>query len=82
MRGVIRKQTYLTPELDRAVKTLSRTRGVSEAEIIQRAVADFVERTQAYTTGDPFDELVGYINEGLPTDVAEYHDKYLYGKHE
>ncbi len=79
---VVRKQTYLTVELDRAIKRLARVREVSEAEIIRLAVAAYVEKEKEVGSEDPFEDLIGYIEGGLPSDASVNHDRYLYGDNE
>ncbi len=56
----VRKQLSVTPEQDRALKRRSRELGVSEAELVRRALdaalAD--EATAAAPPGSPLDELL------------------------
>ena len=59
-RRYVRKQLSVTPEQDRALKRRSRELGVSEAELVRRALdaalAD--EATAAVPPGSPLDELL------------------------
>jgi len=64
---LVRKQTYITPYQDRAVKRLARLQGTTEAEILRRAVDLLLAREGILETQDPFVDLIGMF-EG-PTEV-------------
>ncbi len=64
---LVRKQTYITPSQDRAVKRLARLQGTTEAEILRRAVDLLLAREGILETQDPFVDLIGMF-EG-PTEV-------------
>ena len=55
----VRKQTYITPAQDRAVKLLARQKGTTEAEIIRKALDLLLIREGLGEYEDPFDELIG-----------------------
>jgi hypothetical protein len=56
---LIRKQTYITPYQDRAVKRLAQLQGTTEAEILRRAVDLLLAREGILETQDPFVDLIG-----------------------
>ncbi len=61
---LVRKQTYITPAQDRAVKRLAHQQGITEAEILRKALDQFLAREGIIETQDPFAELIGMF-EGL-----------------
>jgi hypothetical protein len=64
---LVRKQTYITPAQDRAVKRLAHQQGTTEAEILRKALDQFLAREGIIETQDPFAELIGMF-EG-PSEV-------------
>lgn len=64
---LIRKQTYITPAQDRAVKQLAQQQGTTEAEILRKALDLLLAREGLNITEDPFSELIGMF-EG-PSEV-------------
>ena len=64
---LVRKQTYITPAQDRAVKRLAQLQGTTEAEILRKALDQFLAREGIVETQDPFAELIGMF-EG-PSEV-------------
>ncbi len=56
---LVRKQTYITPAQDRAVKRLAQQQGTTEAEILRKALDQFLAREGIGETGDPFADLIG-----------------------
>ncbi|HZS75173.1 MAG TPA: CopG family transcriptional regulator [Ktedonobacteraceae bacterium] len=70
---LVRKQTYITPEQDKAVKRLAQLQGTTEAEILRRALDQFLRQEGFITTEDPFAELIGMF-EG-PSEV-DHNDIY------
>ena len=56
---LVRKQTYITALQDKAVKRLAQQQGTSEAEILRRALDQFLAREGIIETQDPFAELIG-----------------------
>lgn len=56
---LVRKQTYITPDQDRAVKLLARQQGTTEAEIIRKALDLLLIREGIGEYQDPFDDLIG-----------------------
>jgi hypothetical protein len=68
---LVRKQTYITPDQDRAVKLLARQQGTTEAEIIRKALDLLLIREGIGEYQDPFDDLIGLF--AGPSEVN--HDK-------
>ena len=64
---MVRKQTYITPAQDRAVKRLAQQQGTTEADILRKALDQFLAREGIVDTQDPFAELIGMF-EG-PSEV-------------
>ncbi len=64
---LVRKQTYITPAQDRAVKRLAQQQGTTEADILRKALDQFLAREGIGETQDPFAELIGMF-EG-PSEV-------------
>ena len=71
---LIRKQTYITPAQDRALKRLAQQQGTTEAEILRKALDQFFTKEGLVGPEDPFADLIG-IFEG-PFEVN--HDD-IYG---
>ena len=63
----VRRQTYITPAQDRAVKLLAQRQGTTEAEILRQAIDQFLIRHGISETQDPFADLIGMF-EG-PSEV-------------
>lgn len=75
---MIRKQLYITRQLDRDLKRLAATSGESEAAHVRAALAAYLMQ-HLPREADPLAALIGLVeDEDGPTDVAEQHDKYLY----
>ena len=71
---LVRKQTYLTPAQDRAVKRLAQQQGTTEAEILRKALDVFLAREGITEAEDPFADLIGLASG--PSEV-EHDDIYL-----
>lgn len=79
---MVRKQLYLKKEQDALLKYLAKQRGISEAEVVREALERLANESKAPETSkgrDPLLDLIGLIPDG-PPDLAENHDKYLYGR--
>ncbi len=59
---MVRKQTYITPEQDRAVKRLAKRYHTTEAEIVRRALEGWLSREEARAAEDPFAGLLGFLD--------------------
>jgi|SRR5579872_3001337 len=59
---LVRKQTYITPAQDRAVKRLAQQQGITEAEILRKALDMFLTREGIGENEDPFADLIGLFS--------------------
>jgi hypothetical protein len=59
---LVRKQTYITPAQDRAVKRLAQQQGTTEAEILRKALDQFLNNEGITETEDPFAGLIGMFD--------------------
>lgn len=73
----VRTQIYLPRRLHTAVKRAAKVRGVSMAQFIREAAAHALRRAEP-PAADPLADLIGVIRDA-PPDLAERHDRYLYG---
>ena len=76
---MIRTQIQLTEEQSREIKSIAEREEVSMAELIRRAVDDWLARygdTVSQAKKERALAVVGRYRSGL-TDVAEKHDEYL-----
>ena len=64
---LVRKQTYITPAQDRAVKRLAQQQGITEAEILRKALDMFLIKEGIGENEDPFADLIGLFSG--PSDV-------------
>lgn len=74
---LVRKQTYLTKEQDRLIKQLSRTQGLSEAEIVRKAVNHYLETRGAGSSRDALWDVVGIANSGAKNGSTAHDDIYI-----
>lgn len=79
---MLRKQVYIDEDLDRGLKTLARATGQPEAVHIRAAVRGYLEANPVPEGDrDPLLDLIGLVDDDDgPKDVAEQHDRYLYGE--
>jgi predicted DNA-binding protein len=82
MPHMIRKQIYLTRELDQHIHVLSQQQNKPEAEIIRALLETGIKKQHPMSTGEALLGLAA-LGEKLgmsgPTDLSERHDDYLYG---
>jgi len=64
---LVRKEIYITRAQDRVVKRLAQRQGSTEAEILLKALDQFLVKEGILETDDPFTELIGMF-EG-PSEV-------------
>ncbi len=82
MTHMIRKQIYLTKELNQHIHVLSQQQNKPEAEVIRELLKTGLKRELPMSTGEA---LLGLATLGEklsmsgPTDLSERHDNYLYG---
>lgn len=83
MARKLRKQIYLEQDMARQLRRLSQAMGTSEAELIRRAIDEYLAKTASSTgerEGDPLLELIGLCDSPIgPADASVNHDGYLYG---
>jgi hypothetical protein len=83
MPHMVRKQIYLTRELDQYIHVLSQKQNKPEAEVIRGLLETGIKRQAPMSTGEA---LLGLATLGEtlgmagPTDLSERHDDYLYGE--
>lgn len=81
--GLVRQTILLPRDLKQLVARESYTYGISQNELISRALRAYLEREEAGSVEQPdddFESIVGLFGKGLPEDLAAEHDKYIYGK--
>ena len=71
--GLIRKQTYITPAQDRAVKRLAQQQGTTEADILRKALDVFLAREGMTETEDPFADLIGLFSGPTEADHDDFY---------
>ena len=59
---LVRKQTYITPAQDRAVKRLAQQQGITEAEILRQALDLFLTREGIRENEDAFADMIGLFS--------------------
>lgn len=67
-------QIYLDPEQDRALRAISKKRGISKAEIVRLSLSHFIRSLPV--EDDPALEIIALGKSGK-TDLSERHDDYL-----
>lgn len=65
---LVRKQTYITLAQDRAVKLLAQRQGTTEADILRKALDQFLAGEGIGETQDPFAELIGMFKGPVEVD--------------
>ncbi|HEV2580992.1 MAG TPA: ribbon-helix-helix domain-containing protein [Ktedonobacteraceae bacterium] len=65
---LVRKQTYITPAQDKAVKQLAHQQGITEAEILRKALDQFLAKAGIVEGEDPFAVLIGMFEGPLEVD--------------
>jgi hypothetical protein len=71
--GVIRKQTYITEDQDRAIKRLAGASGRSEADLIREAISSYLAAHGLDDPADPYLDLVALGSSGTE-DGSIHHD--------
>ena len=80
---MIRKQIYLTQELDQHIHVISQKENKPEAKVICELLETGIRKQHPMSTGEA---LLGLARLGEkqgidgPTDLSERHDDYLYGE--
>lgn len=78
MGKLVRKQTYITPAQDDALKRVAGRRSRTEAEIIREALEQYL-RAQEGRRRYPLLDIIG-IASGGPIAGSEHHDRDLYDR--
>ncbi len=68
---LIRKQTYITPAQDRAVKRLAQQQGTTEADILRKVLDRFLLQAGLDDTRDPFEDLIGMFDGPTETNHGD-----------
>jgi predicted transcriptional regulator len=79
---MIRKQIYITEDLERRLSIVAKQQRKSEAELIREALDDKLSTPGTLTAGDALLKLADLGKEldiRLPADAGQRHDAYLYG---
>jgi len=89
----VRKQIYITEDEEKMLREQSFVQKTSQAQIIRQALEVYgvllasgrdLEGTlkrliKEDRTRNPLDKLVGMFQDDVPADMAEQHDRYIYG---
>ena len=65
---LVRKQVYITPAQDRAVRQLAQQQGTTEAEILRKALDLLLAREDIGESKDPFAGLIGMFEGPVEVD--------------
>jgi len=78
---MIRKQIYLTEEIDLKTKRLAEIENVSQAEIIRTALSEYLSGKNIDDVQDPLFKMLGIIKKGESNKKkTKTYDEYLYGE--
>lgn len=78
---MVRKQLYIDDDLAARLKVLAARTRRPEAEHVRAALRGYLDEQAPAAPGlEALDAIVGMVDDPeLPDDIAEHHDKYLYG---
>ncbi len=65
---LIPKQTYITLDQDEAVKQLAQRQGTTEAEILRKAIDQFLAWEGIKEIEDPFADMIGMVEGPVEVD--------------
>lgn len=74
--GLVRKQTYITPVQERAIKRLAQQQGTTESKILRNALNEFLIGKGVVETEDPFAELIGMFSGPGDVDHDDIYQRY------
>lgn len=77
---MIRKQLYITPEIDRALEIEARRQGKSAAEITRQILARGLKVKKVRSAANTLLELAQNAFKGGPSDLSTNFFDYAYGK--
>ncbi|MEO6045828.1 MAG: CopG family transcriptional regulator [Tepidiformaceae bacterium] len=72
----VRVQILLSQDEDDAIEAEARRLGISKSEVVRRCVRPLVKVAEPWVS--PYEDLIGIIKDGGPTDMGRNHDDYLY----
>ena len=72
----VRVQILLSEDEAGAVEAEARRLGISKSEVVRRCVRPLVSAAEPWVS--PYEDLIGIIKDGGPTDMGRNHDDYLY----
>lgn len=72
----VRVQILLSQDEDDAIESEARRLGISKSEVVRRCVRPLVSAAEPWVS--PYEDLIGIIKDGGPTDMGRNHDDYLY----
>lgn len=82
MSQMIRKQIYLTRELNQHIHVLSQKQHKPESEVIRELLETGIRKHPSMSTGEALlglSKLGEKLGMSGPADLSERHDDYLYG---
>jgi hypothetical protein len=71
---LVRKQTYITPEQDAALKRIAAEEQITEAEVLRRALDALLELEARERESNPLARLIGFVD--LPLANNDHDDIY------
>ncbi|MCL4517204.1 MAG: ribbon-helix-helix domain-containing protein [Firmicutes bacterium] len=78
---MVRRQLYLTRELDQKLRKLSKNANLSESEILREALGSYLaqeDRKRIPLEENPLYQMIGFCKPGGGKDGAANHDEYIY----
>ena len=72
----VRVQILLSQDEDDAIEAEARRLGISKSEVVRRCVRPLVKVPEPWVS--PYEDLIGIIKDGGPTEMGRNHDDYLY----
>lgn len=71
---LVRKQTYITPEQDAALKRIAAAQHTTEAEVLRRALDALLQLEARERESNPLARLIGFVD--LPLAHNDHDDIY------
>ncbi len=78
---MVRRQLYLTRELNQKLKELSKNTNLTESEILREALGSYLaqeDRKRIPLEENPLYRMIGFCGPGGGKNGALDHDKYIY----
>lgn len=73
---MVRMEVRFSPDEMASITAKARRLGISKSEVVRRCLRSFVDVTEPWVS--PYEDLIGIIKDGRPTDTGRNHDDYLY----